>query len=143
MKKEFCVTILDKDEYLKNSCEIGLDEEWKKKSPMFDERLNEKGVYIIHMPARIVYIGKTRGPTMDFRTRLYRHATKAASSNSTVYQTLKVAKEKGEQIFVALLPIDRIRRLYRGKDLTNEMIVDTYEQVLIHALKPEIQDENR
>jgi len=139
--KEFCVKILDKDEYLKHCFEIGLDEEWKKKSPMFNERMKEKGIYIIHTPRRIIYIGKTRGPTMDFKTRLYRHATKSASSDSKVYRTLKEAKWNGEQILVALLPIGKIRELFQGEGITNEMMVDTYEQVLIHVLKPEIQEE--
>jgi len=91
MAQKIIVTTLNKEEYLKDPLEIGLDKDWTKKSQRFDQRVKSQGVYIIHIsaPTRVLYIGRTRGRMMDFAMRLYRHATKAASGNSKTYQALK------------------------------------------------------
>ena len=137
------MTVLDKDEYLKNIIEIGLDRGWKAKRRYFDKRAKAQGFYVLFVrkPIRIIYVGKTRGPTMDFATRLYRHATIAASRNSKVYRALKGAEqETGGPILASLVTTEQIRRLFDGEKLGDEAMIDAYEQVLIHLLKPEIQE---
>jgi len=145
MVEEISVSIMDKNEYLKNPIEIGIDKDWTKKSVKFDERMKMQGIYVFHVskPQRIIYVGKTRGPTMDFKTRLYRHATESASQSSPrVYRKLKKIKEEtGSPILVSLLTTEKIRSLFKGKPLKDSAMIDICEQLLIHLLKPEIQEE--
>jgi len=144
MVEEITISVLNRDEYLASPIEIGLDKDWVNKSRNFDERMKSQGIYVLHTPTplRIFYVGKTRGPTMDFHTRLYRHATKPASSDSKVYRALKkMEKENGKPILVALITLEQIRSLFKGKQLEDAAMIDIYEQVLIHLLKPEIQEE--
>jgi len=141
MAQKMIISVLNKNDYLKNPIEIGLDKDWKVKRRNFDQRVKAQGVYILHVstPLRIIHVGETRGPTMDFATRLYRHATKSASSNSKVYQALKKAKqETGGPILVSLVTTEQIGGLFEGKQSEDEAMVDIYEQVLIHLLKPEV-----
>lgn len=143
MFEDIVIKILDRIDYLKNPMEIGLDEKWKRKSVDFGDRMKMQGIYIFHvsMPQRIIYVGKTRGETMDFHTRLYRHATKSASqSNPKVYEKLrKIQEDMGCPILVSLITIAEIRDLFKGKPLEDAAMIDIYEQVLIHFLKPEVQ----
>lgn len=121
--------------------EIGLDNDWKVKRRKMDKRINAKGVYVLYVsnPLRIIHVGQTRGPTMDFGTRLYRHATKSASSDSRVYRTLKeTEQENGGPILVSLLTTLQIRSFFEGEGLEDEAIIDIYEQVAIHLLNPEV-----
>lgn len=144
MVEEIIINILNKNEYLENPIEIGLDRDWVNKSRNFDRRMKSQGIYILHVsiPPRVIYIGKTRGPTMDFATRLYRHATKAASGDSKVYRVLKkIKRETGKPILVALLTLEQVRSLFEGKSLEDAAMIDIYEQLLIHLLKPEIQEQ--
>lgn len=143
MAEKIVISVLNKNEYLKNPIEIGLDKNWIRKSRDFDHKVKAQGVYILHVssPPRIIYVGKTRGLTMDFATRLYRHATKSASGNSKVYQALKKAeRETGGPILVSLVTTEQIRGFFEGKPLDNDAIIDVYEQVLIHLLRPEVQE---
>lgn len=79
---------------------------------------------------------------MDFHTRLYRHATESASqSNPKVYRALKKIKEEtGSSIHASLITTEQIRSLFNGKQMEDAAIVDICEQVLIHLLKPEMQE---
>jgi len=143
MVEKVTISLLSRDEYLRNPIEIGLDDDWTKKSRSFDRRVKFQGVYMLHVPTpfRIVYVGKTRGPSMDFHTRLYRHATEAASSNSKVYRALKKVKnETRGPLLVSLIRTEQIRSLFEGKQLEDRAMIDIYEQTLIHLLKPEIQE---
>jgi len=144
MVEEITISILDKEEYLVNPIKIGLDKDWVKKSTDFDRRMKMQGIYIFHVstPLRIIYIGKTRGPTMDFKTRLYRHATESASqSNPRIYRVLKKVKEENRgPILVSLITTEQIRSLFKGKPLEDSAMIDIYEQALIHLLKPEEQE---
>ena len=143
MAEKIIINVLNKNEYLKNPIEIGLDKDWTNKSRIFDQRVEAQGVYIVHIstPLRIIYVGKTRGPTMDFATRLYRHATKSASSNSKVYRALKKAEqETGGPILVSLIATEKIRSSFEGKKLEDAAMIDLYEQTLIHLVRPEVQE---
>lgn len=141
---EIVVAILEKDEYLRNPIEIGLDKDWTNKSRDFDRRMKAQGVYVIHIstPPRIIYVGKTRGPTMDFAARLYRHCVESASGYyPKVYRALKRVKEEtGDPILVSLITTEQLRGLFKGTQLEDAAMIDIYEQVLIHLLKPEIQE---
>jgi len=142
MAEKITIKVLTKSDYLRNPIEIGLDKGWSSKSAGFDQRLKSQGVYIFHVSAlpRIIYVGKTRGPTMDFATRLYRHATGPASGDSKVYRALKKAEsESGGPVLVSLVTTEQIRSLFEGQRLKDDAMVDIYEQVLIHLLEPEIQ----
>lgn len=145
MAQELVITVLGVSEYLANPLEIGLDEDWVNKSRNFDSRMKSKGVYVLHVenPLKIIYIGKTSGPTMDFHTRLYRHATKSASQSSPrVYRMLKeIKKETGSPILVSLITKEQIRGLFKGKSLGDTAMIDIYEQVAIHLLRPKMQQE--
>lgn len=105
MSNKISIQILDRDEYLKKPLEIGLDKNWKAKNRYFDQRFYMKGIYILHFsdPIRIIYVGKTRGATMDFKTRLYRHATESGSQGSQVYQKLEEISKEQENLFLHLL----------------------------------------
>ncbi|KON33011.1 MAG: hypothetical protein AC479_05965 [miscellaneous Crenarchaeota group-6 archaeon AD8-1] len=135
------ITILNRDKCIENPVEIGLDKDWKVKVRHFDKRFLMKGIYILHFadPLRIIYVGKTRGSTMDFNTRIYRHATEAASRGSQVYQKLKeINKETGKPVLVSLITTNQLRTLFRGKTLKDSAMIDIYEQILIHSLHPEL-----
>jgi len=141
MSQKIIINVPGKEEHLKNPMEMGLDDDWKIKRRKMDSRINAKGVYVIYVtnPLRIIHVGETRGATKDFGTRLYRHATKSASTNSNVYEALKkVERETGGPILVSLLSTEQIRSFFEGKELEDEVIIDIYEQVEIHLLKPEV-----
>ncbi len=143
MAERIIINVLNKDEYLSHALEIGLDGGWKVKSEHFDNRMKSKGVYAFYVrnPLRTIYVGKTRGPTVDFATRLYRHATKSGSRDSKVYQALKQAeRETGGPILVSLVTTNQLTDLFEGMHLQDTARIDIYEQVLIHFLKPEVQD---
>lgn len=129
-------------QYLENSIEFKLDSQWNRKA--LGQRAGDKGIYILftQIPNRIIYVGKTRGATMDFATRLYRHATKSASQNSKVYRKLKECQETGQAIKVSLLTSSQVKIHFDTKNLnlTESAMIDILEQVLIHYLQPEIQD---
>lgn len=143
MVQEITIAVLTKNEWLANPLEIGLDKDWVNKSKNFDWRMKTQGVYVFHIadPPRVIYVGKTRGPTMDFHTRLYRHATESASqSNPRIYKALKKVKEEtGSPILVSLMTKEQIRSLFKGVPLEDAAMIDIYEQILIHLLKPETQ----
>jgi len=142
--EEITLSVLNKNEYLASPIEIGLDKDWVNKSRNFDQRMKSQGIYLLHvsMPPRIIYVGKTRGSTMDFATHLYRHATKSGSSDSKVYRTLKkIQQETGKPILVGLVALEKIRTFFKGKPVEDSAMIDIYEQVLIHSLKPEVQEE--
>lgn len=133
---------LSKKECLKDPVEIGLDRNWSTKSQEFDLRVRSQGVYVIHMsePSLVLYVGKTKGPMMDFATRLYRHATKSAFQDSRIYQALKRVKEEtGSRILVSFVTKEQIRGLFKGTRLKNSGMIDIYEQVLIHILELQLQ----
>ena len=141
MAQKIVLTTLSKEEYLKNPVEIGLDKDWSNKSQRFDQRLRSQGIYIIHtVPSRVFYVGKTRGLMMDFATRLYRHATKAASGNSKTYRALKEMEEETKgPILVSLVTKEQLRGFFEGMQLKDHAMIDIYEQVLIHILEPQLQ----
>jgi hypothetical protein len=124
--EEITINVLKKNEYLEDPIKIGLDRDWSKKSVNFDERMKRQGVYILHIlsPQRIIYVGKTRGPTMGFQTRLYRHATESASQrNPRVYKMLKKIKEETESpIHVSLVTTEQIRSLFKSKPMEDPAI---------------------
>ncbi len=131
------------EEYLANSVALQLDKQWDRDA--IGRRAGQKGIYIIFTqnPTRIIYIRKTRGAKMDFATRRYRHATKAASSNSKVYRELKkTSKESSCPIRVALITTRTARNHFSGEsiDFNEAAMIDTLEQVLIHYLHPKVQE---
>lgn len=141
MSRKIIINVPKKEEHLKNPMEIGLDNDWKVKRRKMDKRINAKGVYVLYVsnPLRIIHVGQTRGPTMDFGTRLYRHATKSASGDSRVYRTLKkVEQENGGPILVSLFTTVQIRSFFEGEKLEDEAIIDIYEQVAIHLLNSKV-----
>lgn len=125
--------------YLANPINLRLDNQWSRDA--LGQKASQKGIYIIFIePERIIYVGKTRGATMDFATRLYRHVSKTASQNSRVYQKLIKVYKRGKSIKVALINIGSIREHFSTKDVNfdDAAMIDILEQVLIHYLKPEI-----
>lgn len=141
---QITIRIMGREEVLANPVEIGLDEDWSVNSKNFDRRMKSQGIYVLHVasPPRIIYVGKTRGPSMDFQTRLYRHATVLASQNSHVYRVLKRIKgETGSAILVSLIAKEQLRILFQGSNLTDAAMVDIYEQLMIHLFEPAIQAE--
>ena len=138
------IRVVDRNELLARPVEIGMDEKWSVSSPNFDRRMKSEGIYVLHIasPSRVIYVGKTRGPSMDFQTRLYRHATESASQNSPVYKVLKrINQETGTPILASLITTEQLRNLFQGTNLTDAAMVDIYEQLMIHVLRPEIQTE--
>jgi hypothetical protein len=140
MPQEIIVSVLDRDEYLKNPIEVGLDKDWGEKSRNFDNRMRAQGVYILHTvnPSRIIYIGKARGKNL--RGRIHDHCVKSADPHSQkVYQALKKAKETEGQIFASLITTEQIPSYFKGKNLKDAAMIDIYEQVLIHLLETKIK----
>jgi len=80
------------------------------------KRARKKGVYIISTqePEKIIYVGKTRGPTMYFAKRLRRHAQKGASGNSKVYKKLKEISDQDRPLKVTLIDIEKVKRTFRN-----------------------------
>jgi len=141
MKSNFRVTLPEKSAYFRLSVEIGLDEDWKNKRKNFPNIAKRKGIYVLHTknPREILYVGKTRGETMNFSKRLYRHATYAASRNSTVYQALTDFKGEGKRIYAGLIDVEQIKTFFSGERLSNSGYIDIFEQIAIHFLRPKFQ----
>lgn len=134
------ISLREREMYLANSVNLMLDNQWDKKS--LGLKADEKGIYVIftNMPKHIIHVGKTRGAKMDFKTRLYRHATKSASQNSKVYKKSKELSNKyGVPIKVALIDSNDVRShfTFHSVDFDEAAMIDILEQVLIHYLKPE------
>ena len=47
MAEKIIISVLNKNEYLKNPIEIGLDKDWVNKSKNFDQRVKAQGIYIL------------------------------------------------------------------------------------------------
>ncbi|MCJ7577739.1 MAG: hypothetical protein MUO91_04745 [candidate division Zixibacteria bacterium] len=141
MKSCIRVDLPTKREYSRQPIEIELDNNWKRKRKEYPEIVKRKGVYVLYVKnsPEILYIGKTGGETMDFATRLYRHATKSASRNSKVYQDLKRIKGKGKRIYAGLIDVERIKTFFSGKKFSNLGYIDVFEQVAIHFFNPKLQ----
>jgi len=137
------VALQTRENYLSTPVELKLDDQWDRST--LGQKARQKGIYILftQMPERIIYVGKTRGSSMDFATRLYRHATEAASQNGKVYRKLKeICCEPSVIIKVALINTDSVKQHFRidSVEFTEAAMIDTLEQILIHYLHPEIQD---
>jgi hypothetical protein len=132
------VALPQRREYFRQSVEIGLDKDWKRKRKEHPPIAKEKGVYVLHSndPSGVIYIGKTTKKTMHFDKRLYRHATKSASRNSPVYKALKKIKKNGKRIYAGLIEVERIKTFFSGKKLSNLGYIDVFEQIAIHFLNP-------
>lgn len=139
---EIKISLRTKETYLANPVDLKLDT-WDRDA--LGQRASQKGIYIIFtkMPKRIIYVGKTSGVTMDFATRLYRHATKAASQNSKVYRKLNEISKRAILIKVALINLDDIRNHFRMESVALDIaaMIDILEIVMIQHLHPEIQFE--
>jgi len=105
--------------------------------------VKRKGVYVLYVKnsPEILYVGKSGGETMDFATRLYRHATKSASRNSKVYSELKRIKRKGKHIYAGLIDVERIKTFFSGKRFSDLGYIDVFEQIAIHFLNPRLQQD--
>ncbi len=127
--------------YLGSQAVLKLDRQWDRKT--LGEKAGMKGVYIIFTnPGHVIYVGKTSGNTMSFRARLFRHATKAASSNSRVYRELKKITRKGDgPIRVAMIDEESIGKHFpaTGVRLSEEVTTGLLELALIQYLEPERQ----
>lgn len=138
------ISLQDQDFYHSDPVELKLDDNWNRDA--LGVKAKKKGVYIFfsQFPSHCIYVGKTRGASMDFATRLYRHATKAASQNGKVYRKLKEISsgESKKIINVRLLDSEDVKKhfkLFNGR-LSESAMIDILEQALIHHLHPEIQD---
>jgi hypothetical protein len=138
------ISLQIRESYLSNPVELKLDNQWDRST--LGKNAKQIGIYIIftQKPERCIYIGKTRGNQMDFATRLYRHATEAASQNGKVYRKLNEIchNEPEKAINVALITSDDVKNHFNiiNNDLSESAMIDILEQVLIHYMHPEIQD---
>jgi hypothetical protein len=100
-----------------------------------------RGVYVIHSRGAVLYVGKTSKTEMDFHTRLYRHATESASGNSYVYQHLWALKD----VKVTLLGPEAVRWHFERSPVKLGLaaMIDVLEQVLIHYLRPPLNEQYR
>lgn len=135
------ISLREREAYLVNSVNLMLDNQWDKRS--LGSKADEIGIYIIFtdLPKHIIHVGKTRGPEMDFKTRLYRHATKSTSQNSKVYRRLKELTNKHSvPIKITLINSHDVISHFtlRGVDFDEAAMIDILEQVLIHYLQPEL-----
>ena len=145
MRSYIRVALPQRREYFRQSVEIGLDKDWKRKRKEHPQIVKEKGVYVLYVKnsPEILYVGKTGGETMDFATRLYRHATKSASRNSKVYRELKRIKRKGKIIYAGLIDMQLIKTFFSGKRFSNLGYIDVFEQIAIHFLNPKLQQDEQ
>jgi hypothetical protein len=143
MRSDIRVALPQRREYFRQSVEIGLDKDWKRKRKEHPPIVKEKGVYVLYSkdPLEVIYIGKTTKKTMHFDKRLYRHATESASGNSPVYKTLKKIKKNGKRIYAGLIDVERIKTFFSGKGFSNIGYIDIFEQVAIHFLNPKLQQD--
>jgi hypothetical protein len=118
-----------------------LDEQWKRKRKDFPDAAKKKGVYVLYSekPRDILYVGKTGGETMDFATRLYRHATISGSQDSRVYKELKKVNDRRKRIHAALIDVSWIRTFFSEKELSTSGYIDIFEQIAIRFLRPRLQ----
>jgi hypothetical protein len=141
VKSYIKVILPQRSEYFRQSVEIGLDKIWKHKRKEYPQIVKKKGVYVLYSnaPVTVLYVGKTAGMTMDFATRLYRHATKSGSRNSKVYKELKKIERKGKRIYAGLIDVERIKTFFSGKMTSDLGYIDIFEQIAIHFLNPRLQ----
>ncbi|SRR6266478_5755730 len=103
----------------------------------------DRGVYIMRLKGRVLYVGKTGGERMNYKTRLYRHFVKSAAMNKGIY--LKLAKLK-QPVSVSFLPDREILKLITGTNMNRQRLEDEViclmEAAVIHEYKPRFQQKN-
>jgi hypothetical protein len=100
----------------------------------------KQGVYVIHHGDRIIYVGKTDGPSMSFGVRLRREFQESASGGRHIFPKL-AALQNPPGISVYLLATSSIRKMVtiEGTTLTDTELIPICEAVLIAAYRPELQ----
>lgn len=99
-----------------------------------------QGVYVIFHGDKVIYIGKTDGPSMSFGMKLRREFQETASGGRHIYPKL-AALATPPIIQASMLSTHEIRKLVslNGLALTDADLIPPCEAVLIAAYKPIFQ----
>ena len=100
----------------------------------------KQGVYVIHHGDKIIYVGKTDGPSMSFGLRLRREFQESASQGRHIFPRL-AALQSPPSISVCLLSTSAIRKMVSIEvtTLTDTELIPICEAVLIAVYKPDFQ----
>jgi hypothetical protein len=104
------------------------------------EYAKSQGIYIIHHGRKIMYVGKTDGPTMSFGARLRREFQENAAKGKHIYPKLASLPTPPE-IRVSFLTLSQMQNLLTSEGSTLDDItkIAILEQTLINIYKPELQ----
>jgi hypothetical protein len=135
------IELPDAGEILKEGCAVPIarkNEKWS--SACLGGMQKEKGVYVIHHGGRIMYVGKTDGPTMDIGTRLRREFQETASQNKHIFPKL-CALHVPPDIIVHCFPLSVIKQMVKAADreLRSFQLVGIFVTAMIYHLEPEFQ----
>jgi hypothetical protein len=135
------IEVPDAGEILKEGCIVPIarkNEKWS--SACLGGMQKEKGVYVIHHAGKIMYVGKTDGPTMNFGTRLRRELQETASQNKHIYPRLS-ALPVPPDIIVHCFPLSVIKQMVKATDreLLSFQLIGMFETAMIYHLEPEFQ----
>lgn len=134
-------TVPRSQDLLKSACTVPIarrGESWSE-ACLGAEGKNQ-GVYVIFHGDKVIYVGKTDGPSMSFGMRLRREFQETAAKGRHIYPTL-AALTTPPNIQVAMLSTSQIRSLVslNGLALTDADLVLPCEAVLIAVYKPVLQ----
>ncbi len=133
------------EDLLKSLCDVPiarLGEKWSELC--LGPEGKKQGVYVIHHGERIVYVGKTDGPSMTFGVRLRREFQQSASSGRHIFPKLE-ALTTPPTIKVCLLPASVLRGMVTvsGTTLSDVELIPICEVVFIAVYKPEFQRDSK
>jgi len=139
------VSVPPPEDLLRSLCDVPiarLGETWSERC--LGPQGKEQGVYVIHHGERIVYVGKTDGPSMTFGVRLRREFQESASGGRHIFPKL-VALTIPPTIKVCLLPASVLRSMVTvsGTALRDVELIPICEAVFIAVYKPEFQTDPR
>lgn len=136
-------TVPPPHELLNSLCDVAIarrGESWSERCLGTEGK--KQGVYVIHHGNKIIYVGKTDGPSMTFGVRLRREFQESASGGRHIYPKLAALKTP-PALGVCLLPAATLRSMvtWKGAALDDFELIPICEAVLIAAYKPEFQRE--
>ena len=139
MQIEF--TVPQPENLLKAACSVPIarrGESWSE--ACLGPKGKNQGVYVIFHGDKVIYVGKTDGPSMFFGMRLRREFQESASSGRHIYPKL-AALATPPSIQVSMLSTQEIRALVsvNGLVLADDDLIRPCEAVLIAVYKPALQ----
>ena len=141
MKLTVCIDLPEREEIVGSGCPVPIarkSEKWN--TSCLGNMKKEKGVYVIHHNEKIIYVGKTDGPSMNFGMRLRREFQENASQGKHIYPRLS-SLSTPPAIKATFYNIPEIikRMNFEGHFHRPDQMIGIFEMLMISYLEPELQ----